>query len=312
MPEPVLFGFPITLLFLYFIAYSFLGWVMETTYCSVLERRFVARGFLYGPICPIYGVGVLMMICWFAPFVGNPVVFYLVATVCMSAWEYLVGWFLETTTHIKYWDYSMYKFNLHGRICLWVCLMWGVLAYAVIFWVHPLVAGLLAVVPTVALHAAALVLLVLLVGDTAATIHELTLLTRMLNRLTQMGEELQLQLALGKAELTERLGEAKENLSGRLDEAKATLVSSAKAALDTGKEHASAEGAETAGLRERYEELLKSAERQTRHLRNVYRDMSSQSLSVALSRLTEAGRRNREEKEAQKALRRAARYGHKK
>ena len=102
MTEPILFGFPITLLFLYFMVYSFLGWIMETTYCSIGERRFVARGFLYGPICPIYGVGVLMMICWFAPFTGNPILFYAIAVICMSAWEYLVGWFLETTTHTKY------------------------------------------------------------------------------------------------------------------------------------------------------------------------------------------------------------------
>ena len=63
MTEPILFSLPISLLFLYFIIYSFLGWAMETTYCSIGARHFVARGFLYGPICPIYGVGVVMMIC---------------------------------------------------------------------------------------------------------------------------------------------------------------------------------------------------------------------------------------------------------
>ena len=76
MTEPVFFGLPISLAFLYFIVYSVLGWCMETVYCSTLERRFVPRGFLYGPMCPIYGVGVLMMICWFQPLMGNPVVFY--------------------------------------------------------------------------------------------------------------------------------------------------------------------------------------------------------------------------------------------
>lgn len=131
--EPVFFGFPLHLLALYFLIYSCLGWIMETCYCSLTERRFMIRGFLYGPVCPIYGVGVLMMICCFAPFQSNPLIFYGMATLCMSAWEYFVGWFLETTTHIKYWDYSMFRFNLHGRICLWVCLMWGLLAYLVIF-----------------------------------------------------------------------------------------------------------------------------------------------------------------------------------
>ena len=100
MTEPSFFGIPLSFLFLYFIVYSFLGWVMETTYCSILKKRFVVRGFLYGPICPIYGVGVLMMICWVTTMVGHPFLFYVTATAVMSAWEYFVGWFLETTTHI--------------------------------------------------------------------------------------------------------------------------------------------------------------------------------------------------------------------
>lgn len=211
MSEPVLFGFPISLLFLYFIIYAFLGWILETIYCSVLEKRFVARGFLYGPVCPIYGVGVLMMLCWFTPFTSQPLLFYVVATVCMSAWEYLVGWLLETTTHIKYWDYSTRRFNLHGRICLTISLTWGVLAYLVIFWIHPAISGLVERLSTVTIHVASGVLLVILLADAAATIRELALLTAMLRKLTQMGEELQVQLALSRAELSDRLDEAQGN-----------------------------------------------------------------------------------------------------
>lgn len=62
MDAPMLLGYPIPLLFLYFIFYSFCGWVWETAYCSIKERHYVPRGFLYGPLCPIYGVGFLLMI----------------------------------------------------------------------------------------------------------------------------------------------------------------------------------------------------------------------------------------------------------
>ena len=75
MSEPVIFGFPLSLLFLYFVIYAFLGWILETVYCSVRERRFVARGFLYGPVCPNNGVAVLMRLCWFTPFTGRPLLF---------------------------------------------------------------------------------------------------------------------------------------------------------------------------------------------------------------------------------------------
>ncbi len=115
MSEPILFGLPVTTVFLFFIIYSFIGWAMETLYCSVLEKRFVARGFLLGPICPIYGAGALLMVFFFSRFTYSLLLFYTVATVVMSAWEYFVGWLLEATTHMKYWDYSRHRFNLSGR-----------------------------------------------------------------------------------------------------------------------------------------------------------------------------------------------------
>lgn len=337
MSEPVVFGFPISLLFLYFVIYAFLGWILETVYCSVRERRFVARGFLYGPVCPIYGVGVLMMLCWFAPFTGQPLLFYVIATVCMSAWEYLVAWILETTTHIKYWDYSDRKFNLHGRICLSISLTWGVLAYLVIFWIHPVVAGLVERLSVFTIYVADVVLLVLLVADAAATIRELALLTAMLRKLTQMGEELQVQLALSRAELSDRLDEAREVLSDKLDDARESIsdkLDDAKESisdrLDVAKESISGrldgarenlsgridsalDGTETnlAELGKRYAELLRKAERQTRHLRYVYRGMSSSTLSTALSQLSGASRKAMAERVQRRNERRAQRQDRK-
>lgn len=337
MSEPVVFGFPISLLFLYFVIYAFLGWILETVYCSVRERRFVARGFLYGPVCPIYGVGVLMMLCWFAPFTGQPLLFYVIATVCMSAWEYLVAWILETTTHIKYWDYSDRKFNLHGRICLSISLTWGVLAYLVIFWIHPVVAGLVERLSVFTIYVADVVLLVLLVADAAATIRELALLTAMLRKLTQMGEELQVQLALSRAELSDRLDEAREVLSDKLDDARESISDklddakeSISGRLDVAKESISGrldgarenlsdridsalDGTETnlAELGKRYAELLRKAERQTRHLRYVYRGMSSSTLSTALSQLSGASRKAMAERVQRRNERRAQRQDRK-
>lgn len=307
MTEPVLFGFPISLLFLYFILYAFLGWVMETCYCSILERRFVARGFLYGPLCPIYGVGVLMMICWFAPLTDNPLLFYVVATLCMSAWEYLVGWFLETTTHIKYWDYSHFRFNLHGRICLHISLTWGALAYVVIFWVHPFVAGLLALFPADTQHILAIVLLALLVVDTAATIRELALVRRMMTLLNETGEELRLQLALGKAELSDYIEEARDSLEDRLDGVKAAISDRLDDAKDSLTEKLSIPSEAAEKLWIKYDELLAKAERASRHLRYVYRDMSSQKLSSSLSAVADAGRRYMAEHDKKRTDKRAAR-----
>lgn len=251
MTELVFFGLPLHLLLLYFFLYSCLGWALETTYCSVVERRFVVRGFLYGPLCPIYGVGVLMMICWFAPFMANPLIFYLLATVCMSAWEYVVGWFLEATTHIKYWDYSHFRFNLHGRICLWSCLLWGVLAFIMLYFVHPYVSSVVLMIPLRIRRISAGVLFLLLLVDASLTIRDLALMSKVLSRLNQAGEALRLQLALGRAQLNERLESILNAAPGTLDEAAERLSS-------------------------RYAELLANAERRTRRFLANYSHMSSQ------------------------------------
>ena len=268
MSEPVLFGLPLHLLLLYFFLYACLGWILETTYCSVVERRFVVRGFLYGPICPIYGVGVLMMICWFSPFLSHPLLFYVLATVCMSALEYSVGWFLEAATHIKYWDYSHFRFNLHGRICLWVCLLWGALAYLMLFWVHPFVSGWVLRIPLPLRRGAAGLLSLLLVLDAALTIRDLALMSKVLARLSQAGEELRLQLALGRAQLNDRLESILDAAPGTLDEA-------------------------AERLRARYADLLAKAERRTRRFLASYSHMSSQLWADSLSALRTAGVRLR-------------------
>ncbi|WP_251449121.1 putative ABC transporter permease [Vermiculatibacterium agrestimuris] len=258
MGEPIFFGLPISMALLYFIVYSVLGWCMETIYCSTLEKRFVPRGFLYGPMCPIYGVGVLMMVCWFQPLMDKPVLFYLTATVCMSAWEYLVGWFLEKTTHIKYWDYSMYRFNLHGRICLWVCLMWGVLSFLVLYFIHPRVAGLLERIPALAVYVLDGFFLGVLVSDAGATIYQLARTSQMLSRMQQVGDELRLQAHLGKAELTDMLTEAKQSFSERLD--------------DLLPEQLDEKGR---ALKERYNDLMMGAELMSRRFRSRYSSMTS-------------------------------------
>lgn len=258
MTEPIFFGLPISLAFLYFIVYSILGWCMETVYCSILERRFVPRGFLYGPMCPIYGVGVLMMICWFQPLMGNPVVFYLIATVCMSAWEYLVGWFLETTTHIKYWDYSMYRFNLKGRICLWVCLMWGVLSFLVLYFIHPRIAELVGRIGWISRYILDGFFLGVLVSDTGATIYQLVRTSQMLGKLQQAGDELRLQMHLGKAELSDMLAGAKEAFSDHLEDLVPEQLD------DTGR-----------ALKERYDELMTRTELLSRRFRTSYRGMKA-------------------------------------
>lgn len=230
-------GFPLSNLFLYFILYAFLGWVMETCYCSIMERRLVSRGFLYGPVCPIYGGGVTLMILFFTPLKKNLVLFYIVAVVVMTSWEYFVGWVLEITTHVKYWDYSQYKFNLKGRVCLWVALTWGVLSYIVIFFIHPPIQSLVEDLPVWLEFMLCGAFLALLSVDATLTVRNLVLVALHVESVTQLGQELQLQAALGKAELSDKLEDS------------------------------------AAALRERYRDQVAQLERVSRRFRNTYSTM---------------------------------------
>lgn len=263
MPEPIVFGVPLITLFLYFIAYSFLGWCFETAYCSLVERRWVARGFLYGPICPIYGVGALLMILFFTPLTGSLPLFYLTATLVMSAWEYLVGWLLEVTTHIKYWDYSDKPFNLQGRICLPVSLCWGALSYLTIFFIHPHVAGWvvrLGAGPRYILFGS---LSTLFLTDILTTLRRLAMTARLMTRLEAAAQELKLQTALARAELGDRL------------------------------EDALGDNETLRALKQRQEDLLDLAEEQTRRFRNRYSHMSSPQFAQRLEEIRQRGGRMR-------------------
>ena len=216
-------GFSISDLFLYFILYSFMGWLMETCYCSIMEHRLVARGFLYGPICPIYGGGVVLMLLFFTPLKRNLVLFYIVAVVVMTSWEYLVGLVLEITTHVKYWDYSQYRFNLKGRVCLWVALVWGVLSYIVIFFIHPPIQSLIAELPMWLEFMLCGAFLALLAVDATFTIRHLALMSKLVVGVTRLGQELQLQVALGKAELGDKLEDGAASLRQRYSDQIAQL-----------------------------------------------------------------------------------------
>ena len=289
-------GQPIPLLFLYFIFYSFCGWLWETCYCSVKERHYVPRGFLYGPVCPIYGVGFLLMVLFFAPFKDNLVVFYFVAVIVMTSWEYFVGWFLETTTHIKYWDYSDRPFNIKGRVCLEVSLFWGVMSYVAVFVIHPPVARFFARMPDWLQYSICGGCFALLLADTVTTIRKLALVTRVMDKLQTAGDELRLQMSLARADLGDNLEVVGEELRARLDSARENLSPSAAQRLDR--------------LMTDYDELLKRAERMSRRFRKRYSHMTSRRYALddvqAYGRQWKASlRAAKEARKAEKAARKA-------
>ena len=142
--------FIIELLLMFFI-FSFFGWVIETIYCSALQKRFVHRGFLNGPVCPIYGTGALAVGIPLSYIKINPLfdiflIFVLGVVIC-SVVEYLIGFALEKIFKMKLWDYSDYPLNLHGRIWLGYSLGWGVMSLFLVYLINPGIRKLLTYIP---------------------------------------------------------------------------------------------------------------------------------------------------------------------
>ena len=104
--------------FAYFFLYSFLGWVTEVAFHAVTQGKFVNRGFLNGPVCPIYGTGMVAVLLILGEYVSRPWAVFLVGVALPTAIELVTGWVLERFFHNKWWDYSSRRFNLKGYICL--------------------------------------------------------------------------------------------------------------------------------------------------------------------------------------------------
>ena len=129
--------------FLIFFIYSVLGWIMESTYVSIGQKKFVNRGFLIGPYCPIYGYGALIMIIYLEQYKDNILTVFILGIAICSFLEYITSYLMEKIFKARWWDYSDRKFNLNGRVCGKNALLFGLGGLIVIYLVHPIIGTLI-------------------------------------------------------------------------------------------------------------------------------------------------------------------------
>lgn len=151
--------------FLYFIIYSFIGWLMEVT-CKLIEKRkFINRGFLIGPICPVYGYGVLAIILLIGKDTSDILDVFLKAILICSILEYGTSYFMEKLFKARWWDYSNKKFNINGRVCLETMVPFGILGCLIVYIVHPWVVSLVGIFNSTFTLIIAIILLVVYIID---------------------------------------------------------------------------------------------------------------------------------------------------
>lgn len=205
----------IRVLFLLFVLYSFLGWAAESVYCSIPAGKPINRGFLAGPFCPIYGAGAMLIVEVLTPLKDQTVLLFAAGALLTSLVEYLTGWLLEALFHTKYWDYSAYRFQLHGRVCLKNSLMFGVMGVVTVYWIQPLLFGLLGRIPNRALSWLSAGLTLYFLTDTALSVMEAARLNGKLAELQQVLDEIKEKALTARVETLEAL---QEIIAARLEE----------------------------------------------------------------------------------------------
>ena len=138
--------------FLLFLIYSFIGWLIEVIGKLIEKHKFINRGFLVGPICPIYGHGCLLMILTLSRYKDNPLTLFIYAIFICSLLEYFTSFFMEKIFKARWWDYTNRKFNINGRVCLQNLVIFGILGTFIVFVANPFLIKYINMIPITTLH----------------------------------------------------------------------------------------------------------------------------------------------------------------
>lgn len=155
----------ILLYFIYFILYSIIGWIIESTFVFLSTKKWVDRGFFIGPYLPIYGWGSILMILYLTQYKDNIITVFILGVVVCSILEYITSYVMEKLFKTRWWDYSNKKFNLNGRICGKNCLLFGILGVLLIYIIHPIISKLITNIPLNILNIIALITLIIFIID---------------------------------------------------------------------------------------------------------------------------------------------------
>lgn len=210
----------------FFYFYCFGGWCVESTYVSVKTSKLTNRGFLRGPFIPLYGSGATMMLVISMPFQDNVFLVYLAGCVGATILEYVTGVVMELLFKVRYWDYSDYRFNFQGRICLVNTLAWGFLTILTTELIHVPVERLMFMIPEKALIIVTSAVTIVFIADFSLSFKAAFDLRDLLAKMEKTKEELvgiygRLNAIISRAE--ESLGERKDAIAVSVEELKRSI-----------------------------------------------------------------------------------------
>lgn len=187
-----------------FFIYAFIGWVLEVVFAAFSKKKFANRGFLNGPLCPIYGSGMIFLLVFFSSLLENVFFLFLASMVVTTFLGFFTGLFMEKFFGRKWWDYSGYKYNIRGYICLRVSLLWGLGAVLFMKFLQPFFLYLIKLIPRFVGNTVLIVLAVFLACDLLVTTGALLKIKRQSRRIQEIVD--------GMNKLSGKMGGAITNL----------------------------------------------------------------------------------------------------
>ena len=255
LTDTTICGFSLYQVLAYFLIYSCIGWCLEVVYAAVTTGQLVNRGFLNGPVCPIYGFGMVIVLFALTPLQHSILLLYIGGVILPSALELVGGWALYKLYRTRWWDYSDYPFNIGGYICLEFCLLWGVGTLVVMRIVHPVIANLVAMIPPLAGVISMCILYAVYATDVVATAIAASTLADTLDTMEKLGDSIH---AVSDA-MTELLGTTAMTADQKMDESRLQLKLAAAEARDNVPKLKPREA--MAAIRARTDEAMETARR---------------------------------------------------
>lgn len=264
-----------------FFTYAILGWCLEVAFHALVTGKFINRGFLNGPWCPVYGFGASAVLACLLPLRGSVPLLFLGSLLVTSALEWLTGFVLEQLFHQRWWDYSDEPFNLNGYICLRFSLAWGLACLLVVDFIHPTVLWLIARLP----HALGVVLLGVLLAaillDLTATVRTIAKLNRRLRQIDEAAAQLHAISDEIGGNIADRVLEAAERGQNLRDDLQAGLIEWKGELVDRREEFLE----RTEALRQKLEQALSEKNAGEARLMAAFPRMRSLQHGSALERL---------------------------
>ena len=222
--------------FMLFFIYAILGWIIETTLVSIEKRKFVNRGFLIGPYCPIYGFGGLAITILLKNYTKDPIVLFLMAVIICGILEYFSSYIMEKIFKARWWDYSAKKYNINGRICLETVVPFGILGCLVMYVLNPITFKYLNMLSNSMLNIISAICFTIFITDNIVSYNVISSFTKTVKtinvgKIKDNTEEITKkvrEVLIGKSFFNKRLMEAYPNLQAKIKEKARQIAQKAK------------------------------------------------------------------------------------